>query len=95
MSLTRAAFWVAQRFSAALNSPEENCHPERDAFCLAKDLGAPRDSPAFFAGNNSRVLRASLITLITLYFPVYKSGNSRRKFATFGASLNIMYGSFG
>jgi hypothetical protein len=29
------------------------CHPERDAFCLAKDLSAPRGSPAFFAGGQT------------------------------------------
>src|SRR5580704_17808134 len=32
------------------------CHPERDTFCLAKDLGAPRDhSRALCENANSRV----------------------------------------
>jgi hypothetical protein len=30
---------------------EPACHPERRAFCVAKDLGAPRESPALFAGD--------------------------------------------
>jgi len=38
------------------------CHPERDAFCLAKDLGAPREPPALSAGGQIARLARILIT---------------------------------
>jgi hypothetical protein len=41
------------------------CHPERDAFCPAKDLGAPRESPALFAGEeNARLARFLIYFLL-------------------------------
>jgi hypothetical protein len=51
------------------------CHPEATCFSSPKDLGAPRDSPAFLAGDqNARLER----------FPIHehstKGGENSEKF---------------
>ncbi len=44
---------------AARSKPQHlSCHPERDAFCLAKDPCAPRDHLAFFARMQNRAFGA-------------------------------------
>jgi len=38
-----------------------DCHPEARALCATKDLGEPRESPAYFAGEKIARLARFLI----------------------------------